>query len=70
MCNPAGRCGTSGTGQNSEQVVIHHCLGCGITRHNRVAADDSPLLLMTLPLTALEDMAIEHGRDAEGEEVA
>jgi hypothetical protein len=33
-----------------EQVVVHRCKGCGIERHNRVAADDHPLLLMRLPL--------------------
>ena len=50
---------------NGEQVVVHHCLGCGITRHNRIAADDSPLLLMTLPLTALEELVVEHQRDVD-----
>lgn len=35
---------------NGEQVVVHRCLGCGFERHNRVAADDNPLLLMRLPL--------------------
>lgn len=38
--------------RNGEQVVVHHCLGCGIERHNRIAADDSPLLLMRLALLA------------------
>ena len=33
-----------------EQVVVHRCKGCSIERHNRVAADDNPLLLMRLPL--------------------
>jgi hypothetical protein len=36
--------------RNGEQSVVHRCLGCGIERHNRVAADDNPLLLMRLPL--------------------
>jgi hypothetical protein len=35
---------------NGEQVVVHHCRGCGIERHNRIAADDNPLLLMRLDL--------------------
>lgn len=35
---------------NGEQVVLHRCLGCGFERYNRIAADDSPLLLMRLPL--------------------
>ena len=36
--------------RNGEQAVLHRCLGCGFERYNRVAADDSPLLLMRLPL--------------------
>jgi hypothetical protein len=32
-----------------EQVVVHRCLGCGFERHNRVAADDSFLVLAELP---------------------
>lgn len=55
---------------NGEQVVVHQCLGCGITRHNRIAADDSPLLLMTLPLTALDVVTVAAHGDTEGEEVA
>ena len=35
-----------------EQVVVHRCRGCGVDRYCRVAADDSPLLLMRLPLVA------------------
>jgi hypothetical protein len=32
-----------------EQVVLHRCLGCGLERHNRVAADDNPVALLRLP---------------------
>lgn len=32
-----------------EQVVLHRCLGCGLERHNRIAADDNPLALLRLP---------------------
>lgn len=35
---------------NGEQALVHRCKGCGIERHNRIAADDSPLLLMRLTL--------------------
>lgn len=35
---------------NGEQVLLHRCLGCGFERHNRIAADDNPLLLMRLAL--------------------
>jgi hypothetical protein len=33
-----------------EQVILHRCRGCGLERHNRVAADDSSVMLMRLPL--------------------
>ena len=32
-----------------EQVILHRCNGCGLERHNRVAADDHPLALLRLP---------------------
>ncbi len=35
-----------------EQVIVHRCLGCGFERHNRVAADDSVVAVMRLPLVA------------------
>lgn len=35
---------------NGGQEITHRCLGCGFERYCRVAADDSPLLLMRLPL--------------------
>ena len=35
---------------NGEQVVLHQCRGCGLERHNRIAADDNPLSLLRLPL--------------------
>ena len=43
---------------NGEQVVVHRCRGCGIDRHCRVAADDSPLLLMKLPLAVPDSVAV------------
>ncbi len=33
-----------------EQVVLHQCRGCGLERHNRIAADDNPIALLRLPL--------------------
>lgn len=36
--------------RNGEQVLVHQCRACGKHDPNRVAADDSPLLLMRLPL--------------------
>ena len=35
---------------NLEQVVVHRCLGCGFERYNRIAADDNPVLLGSLPV--------------------
>lgn len=37
------------TRRNGEQVLIHRCLGCGKIDPNRVAADDNPVLLATIP---------------------
>ena len=36
--------------RNGEQVLLHECRGCGKQDPNRIAADDSPLLLIRLPL--------------------
>lgn len=36
--------------RNGEQVLVHRCSGCGKNNPNRIAADDSPLLLMRLAL--------------------
>jgi hypothetical protein len=33
-----------------EQELVHRCLGCGIERRNRVAADDNVVAVMHLPL--------------------
>jgi hypothetical protein len=51
-----------------EQVIVHRCLGCGIERHNRVAADDNIIACLRLPPVAPR----RGGRmaDAEGEEEA
>jgi len=49
--------------RSGEQVLVHRCLGCGIERWNRVAADDHPLVLMTLPLLSPPGAAAG-GRDA------
>lgn len=38
--------------RNSEQVIIHRCLGCNREDPNRIAADDNPTLLLTLPPVA------------------
>jgi hypothetical protein len=35
---------------SGEQVIMHCCLGCGFERFNRVAADDSPFIVMRLAL--------------------
>lgn len=38
--------------RNGEQVILHECRGCGKQDPNRIAADDSPLLIMRLELLA------------------
>lgn len=57
--------------RNGEQVIIHRCLGCGKEDPNRIAADDSPLLVMRLkPVTASRLEAIPTSRDITSEESA
>ena len=34
---------------NGEYVLVHCCLGCGIERFNRIAADDDFDLVLALP---------------------
>lgn len=34
---------------NGEPVLVHRCLGCGLERHNRLAADDDWELFLALP---------------------
>ncbi len=34
---------------NGEPVMVHRCLGCGLERHNRLAADDDWELFLSLP---------------------
>lgn len=58
------------TRRNGEQMILHECLGCGKTQPTRVAADDSPLLLMRLePIGAAELPAIAPVADMD-EEIA
>jgi hypothetical protein len=35
---------------DGEQMILHRCAGCGVERHNRIAADDSSVALLHLPL--------------------
>lgn len=37
---------------NGEPVMVHRCLGCGLERHNRLAADDDWELFLALPAVA------------------
>jgi hypothetical protein len=48
-----------------EQVVLHRCRGCGLERHNRIAADDNPLALLRLPLVPPR-LGGRHGVAADG----
>ncbi len=48
--------------RNGELVLIHECLGCGKQDPNRIAADDNPVLLETIPIVAgigVDEPAIE-----------
>ncbi|HLI52385.1 MAG TPA: RNHCP domain-containing protein [Thermomicrobiaceae bacterium] len=57
---------------SGEQVLVHHCRGCGFTRWTRVAADDNTVLLEELPVLSqdeLHDLNVDidpYGRDDEG----
>lgn len=37
---------------NGEHVLVHRCLGCGLERFNRIAADDDFELVLSLPEVA------------------
>jgi len=39
--------------KNGEWALIHRCKICGILNHNRIAADDNPLKLMSIALKPL-----------------
>ena len=55
--------------RNGEQMILHECLGCGKTQPTRVAADDSPVLLMRLePIGLPEPTGI--AADSDFEEIA
>lgn len=40
------------TRPKGESVVVHRCLGCGLERHCRVAADDDFAIVQALPEVA------------------
>ena len=62
--------------KNGEWALLHRCRMCGTIHANRVAADDNPLLLMSLaskplacppfPLDKLEELAALSGVSMEG----
>jgi len=37
---------------DGEPVIVHQCGGCGVVRHNRLAADDDIIALTRLPLVS------------------
>jgi hypothetical protein len=58
--------------RKGEQVLLHLCLGCGVERYNRVAADDNLLACLRLPLVAprgRQDEVGEAARLHDGEEL-
>jgi len=44
-----------------EHVVVHHCLGCGFERYNRIAADDDFDLVLRLPLVEARPVVEKRG---------
>jgi hypothetical protein len=38
------------TRRDGEQMLVHECRGCGLVRHNRIAADDNVVAMMRLPV--------------------
>jgi len=56
-----------------EPVIVHRCYGCGLERHNRLAADDDITLLPRLPLVAprlgRRDSGAAPGAASDGEPV-
>jgi len=56
--------------RNGEQVLIHRCLGCGKDDPNRIAADDNPVLLMTLPLLEPAGLRLVQPDETTDEETA
>ena len=57
--------------KGGEWAIIHRCRRCGVLHSNRVAADDNPMLLMsialkplaqpTVPLERLEELTDQMG---------
>jgi hypothetical protein len=39
--------------KGGEWAIIHRCSKCGVLKSNRIAADDDPLLLMSLAVKPL-----------------
>jgi hypothetical protein len=56
MMRPVGLC----TRRDGEQMLVHECLGCGVIRHNRVAADDNVVATMRLPIVPAHVRSAEH----------
>ena len=51
--------------RNGEQVLMHRCRACGKEDPNRIAADDSPLLLMRLSLLPSLEAQADESTDEE-----
>lgn len=49
------------TRRGGEQVLVHICSGCGVVRHNRVAADDNVVATMRLAIVTAHDHPDEQG---------
>jgi hypothetical protein len=43
------------TRRDGEQMLVHECRGCGVIRHNRIAADDNVVATMRLPVLSYQN---------------
>jgi len=48
--------------KNGEWALIHRCRECGALNQNRIAADDNPLLLMSIAVRPLASPPFPLGR--------
>ena len=44
--------------RRNEDVLIHRCLGCGKEDPNRIAADDNPVLLESIPVVEWDSFSL------------
>ena len=50
--------------RTGEQALAHECLGCGVQRRNRIAADDNSVSVMRLPVLQVRETESPVARSA------